>query len=378
MTSPPNTGQSRSKIAVVGAGLAIFLLSGLGLSLAQEVSLKGNVHQIDAAALTLEKGMQAAAQEFRKKNRDGLYFTGYVFTSMNTVHMGGKNEVISPYSVNARAGEIRIRRISQEKHRNGYSMFTDSDAPGPAGVFLLHQVSQGKSRIIDTQIFDPDRGYEFEDIPVFWLGKARNDESLSFLEDSFKEGPPELRKKMIFVLSVHDSPRVDVFLKGVALGDYSTEVRKNAIFWIGNRPEGFRSLKEISGKVQGVELKKHVVFAYSISKDEGAIKEMIRIARSEDDREVRKSAIFWLGNKASNEAVKLLKDVVDGSDEDADVKKSAVFAISQLPKEKSVPMLISIAKTNSSAAVRRNAIFWLGQTGDEKALEFFEEILLKK
>ncbi len=64
--------------------------------------------------------------------------------------------------------------------------------------------------------------------------------------------------------------------------------------------------------------------------------------------------------------------------EDVDVKKSAVFAISQLPKEKAVPILIDIARTNKSPSVRKNAIFWLGQKDSDEALKFFEEILLKK
>jgi HEAT repeat protein len=75
--------------------------------------------------------------------------------------------------------------------------------------------------------------------------------------------------------------------------------------------------------------------------------------------------------------VKALKEVVEES-EDVDLKNSAVFAISQLPHDKAVPMLIDIAKNNKSPSVRKKAIFWLGQTGDRKALKFFEEILLKK
>jgi hypothetical protein len=41
-------------------------------------------------------------------------------------------------------------------------------------------------------------------------------------------------------------------------------------------------------------------------------------------------------------------------------------------------MLIDIAKGNASPSVRKKAIFWLGQSGDEAALRFFEDILLKK
>ncbi len=38
-------------------------------------------------------------------------------------------------------------------------------------------------------------------------------------------------------------------------------------------------------------------------------------------------------------------------------------------------MLIQVAKSNRNAAVRKQAIFWLGQSNDERALAFFEEIL---
>ena len=47
------------------------------------------------------------------------------------------------------------------------------------------------------------------------------------------------------------------------------------------------------------------------------------------------------------------------------------------PKNESVPLLINIAKTHPNAVVRKQAIFWLGQTGDERAVEFFKELLLK-
>jgi len=76
--------------------------------------------------------------------------------------------------------------------------------------------------------------------------------------------------------------------------------------------------------------------------------------------------------------VKALKDIVDAPEGESGLKDQAVFAISQLPKEKSVPMLIDLAKANKNPSVRKKAIFWLGQTGDPAALKFFEDILLKK
>jgi HEAT repeat protein len=42
-----------------------------------------------------------------------------------------------------------------------------------------------------------------------------------------------------------------------------------------------------------------------------------------------------------------------------------------------VPRLISLARTNKNPVVRKQAIFWLGQSHDPRALDFLEEILTK-
>ena len=59
------------------------------------------------------------------------------------------------------------------------------------------------------------------------------------------------------------------------------------------------------------------------------------------------------------------------------MKKRAVFALSQLPKDEGVPLLINVAKTNQNPAVRKQAMFWLGQSKDPRALDFFAQILSK-
>jgi HEAT repeat protein len=101
------------------------------------------------------------------------------------------------------------------------------------------------------------------------------------------------------------------------------------------------------------------------------------VAESDADRELRKQALFWLGQRAGKRSLEVLGNVVEKSDDDTEVQKQAVFAISQRPKDEAIPLLIKIAKTHPKPAVRKQAMFWLGQTGDERALEFFKEILAK-
>jgi HEAT repeat protein len=59
------------------------------------------------------------------------------------------------------------------------------------------------------------------------------------------------------------------------------------------------------------------------------------------------------------------------------VKKKAVFALSQLPKDEGVPLLIKVARTNTNPEVRKQAMFWLGQSKDSRAVDFFADVLRK-
>jgi HEAT repeat protein len=51
--------------------------------------------------------------------------------------------------------------------------------------------------------------------------------------------------------------------------------------------------------------------------------------------------------------------------------------LSQLPKDQGVPKLIEVAQTNHNREVRKQAMFWLGQSHDPRALAFFEKILMQ-
>ena len=358
------------------AALLILIASPLVAEEAPDF-LKGNVHLLDKAKLSLAKKFAAAEKEFKKSKRGDTYFTGYVFLSRHNINMGGDRYRTGPYSVTVKDNDIKMRRISKQE-KSGESFRTEEGGE-PVGLLFLHKVSRNKGEIIDVRMIDLDRTFEFKEEPVYWLGEADNDKSLQFLEDRFKSEGTDLQKTMVFIISSHDSSKGPGIIRRVALGDYATKVRKSAIFWLGNYKDkkSFGYLKEISNKVKDTELQKQVVFAIQLSDQEEALKELVQIAKTSRTQKVRKSAIFWLGQKASKECIKALKDMVEEED-DVDVKKSAVFAISQLPKEKAVPILIDIARTNKSPSVRKNAIFWLGQKDSTEALKFFEEILLKK
>jgi len=364
-------------ISITITALALILSGTPSAANDADVVLTGKVHYLDKEDLSLNKKMDMAAQEFKKTGTGDAYFTGYAFLSRHEIHQGSHDDVSAPYVISVDEGKIRRRRAYSTK--TGESSSTEGGKE-IVGLLMLHAVSSGKTHMADVELIDLDNTYDFDDIPLYWLGKAENDESFRYLSDTFKSGEDKLRKDLLFVISTHVHPKVYDFLYTTALGDYELKVRENAIFWLGNLKDdrSLKGLKEIFQKVDETKLRKQVVFAFQLSDKKEAVDELVRIAKNQDDPQIRKEAIFWLGQKASEESVKLLKDVVNDSDEDTKVKESAVFAISQLPTETSVPMLIDIARKNKNPQVRKQAIFWLGQKDDDAALKFFEEILLKK
>jgi hypothetical protein len=108
-------------------------------------------------------------------------------------------------------------------------------------------------------------------------------------------------------------------------------------------------------------------------------RELLALARDPDaPKSSRKQGVFWLSQGAGDKAVEGLKEILDDDDEDREVRESAVFALSQLPREQGVPILIRTARTHRDPKVRRQALFWLGQSDDPRALALFEEILVDR
>src|SRR4030095_10552808 len=256
--------------------------------------------------------------------------------------------------------------------------------------------------------------------PVYWVGRAGNEESLNYLKGIVETNQTgDAPKHAVFASRLHDAPRLGGMLKDFVRSSKSDRIRSAAVFWLGQFPGNLQFLTDLVRNEQesvslrkeavfaiGIrkeavqmsaletlyksisprEVKKQIIFAASINNNDGnassrsddaGINFLIKLAEGEPGRELRKQALFWIGQRAGKRSLEVLGNVVEKSDDDTEVQKQAVFAISQRPKDEAVPLLIKIARNHPKAAVRKQAMFWLGQTGDERALEFFKEILSK-
>lgn len=121
------------------------------------------------------------------------------------------------------------------------------------------------------------------------------------------------------------------------------------------------------------------IFAATLGEGVDPWPQLLGIARDEGlAGKVRKSAVFWVGQAASERATEGLRGFIDDASGDVEVRESAVFALSQRPNDEAVPALIAIAKTSPEPELRKSAFFWLGQSNDPRALDLFEEILVRR
>jgi len=94
-------------------------------------------------------------------------------------------------------------------------------------------------------------------------------------------------------------------------------------------------------------------------------------------RSTRHDALFWVGRFAAAKVTGHGEDITamdDGGDRD-DTRDAAVFALSQLRGKQGVEPLLQIARSHKDPQVRQKAIFWLGESGDPRAVTLFAEIL---
>ena len=98
-------------------------------------------------------------------------------------------------------------------------------------------------------------------------------------------------------------------------------------------------------------------------------------------RSTRHDAIFWVGRFAAAKLSGNGDDIAaaddDGADRDDDARGAAVFALSQLRGHAGVEPLLQVARTSRDPAVRRKALFWLGESGDPRAVALLREILVR-
>jgi hypothetical protein len=145
------------------------------------------------------------------------------------------------------------------------------------------------------------------------LGQVRPQEAVAFFlklaaQSRDLDGDPVLPATLADSVTIWPS-----LLQLARASDLPQERRRNAIFWLGQAAGAAAAgaLDSIAVDVHGDrEVRKQAVFALSQRTADEGVPALIRIARTNRDPELRKTALFWLGQSEDPRALSLFEEIL--------------------------------------------------------------------
>jgi HEAT repeat protein len=247
-------------------------------------------------------------------------------------------------------------------------------------VFILGQHADDDSEVapllLDAVRNDPEP--EVKKMALFALGQADDPAAVPALAEILRNSTDrELQKGALFALSQTDDDRGAGILRDyIQREDVPEELMSQAILFLGQKggaESGF--LRQVYPKLRSDRAKQMVMMTLAQNGDrENAQWLMERVRDRNEDLEVRKSALFFMGTQSDAVDVAQIASLYSPT-LDFEMRKQVLFVLSQRREPAAVDKLLEIAKNDPDRELRKQAVFWLGQSGDPRAAEMLERML---
>ncbi|HEY9405733.1 MAG TPA: HEAT repeat domain-containing protein, partial [Pyrinomonadaceae bacterium] len=277
-------------------------------------------------------------------------------------------------------------------------------------VFLLREA--GGPAVTRMEIYNLDRKREYSGYPVYWLGRAANEESLNYLRDLAESAPASsananlLNQHATLAVALHDDARVGAMLKGFVKSSGNQKARSTAVYWIGQiggetqfladivRSESEKgdlrrqaahaigasrdraALSTLQSLYEGLpqstsaqrEVKRGIIHAVSDNENrEGASAFLLRVAKTDADKESRRTAVHALGEHGRDAVIDDLMSIFTG-DAEQDVRRAVLHALAEIKTPRARGKILEVARTGNNADMRRHAIHMLADMEGEAML----------
>lgn len=263
-------------------------------------------------------------------------------------------------------------------------------------IFILRQPAS--DQVVRMEVYNLERKREYGGYPVYWLGRANNEESLNYLRSLSDSAPASLlAERAVLALSLHDDARVAPLLKTFIRSSPNRHIRSAAVYWLGQIGGEQAFLADlVRNQAEDRELRKQAAHAIGASRDRGALSLLqtlydtvtdpdvrrsiihaaganedreaalnfvLKVAKSEPDRENRRTAVHLLGEFEGDRVVDELMKLY-AADADLEVKRAALHALAETRSPKAQPRLVEIARTDANSELRKQAIHMLAERGE--------------
>lgn len=368
---------------------AILFFALVGVAAAADDDLQKQSPTTTVQSFTAVEGADLMARldaaQARARSRQSPYWSAYTFDVRSGV-----------------AVDPAIRDFNGSINTMGdTTVFVGTDANGVTvetrnlAIFLLRDPAS--NQITRMEVYNLERKREYSGYPVYWLGRANNEESINYLRAIAAATPLDmLSERAVLGIALHDDVRVAGMLKNF-VNSPNQRIRSSAIYWLGqvggeqtflaglvrNETEDIKlrraaahaigqsrdrgaiaTLQDLYRDVKEVEVHRSVISAAGNSIDEQpAFTFLLGVARQDPDWESRRVAVRQLGRFHREDAVEELMKIYT-NDANVEIKRAALRSLAETKTPRAQARLLEAARTETNPELRKTAIRTLGERGE--------------
>ena len=263
-------------------------------------------------------------------------------------------------------------------------------------IFLLRDPAS--NQITRMEVYNLERKREYSGYPVYWMGRANNEESLNYLRALTAAAPLDtLSERAVLGIALHDDVRVAGMLKNFVSTSPNQRIRSSSVYWLGqvggettflatlvrsdtedkkirraaahaigqSRERGtVPMLQSLYQEMKDAEIRRSVISAAGNSPDEQpAWTFLVGIAKNDTDFESRRTAVRQLGNfKREDAAEEIMK--IYNAEANIEVKRAALRSLAETKNPRGQARLLEIARTEQNPELRKSAIRVMSDRGE--------------
>jgi HEAT repeat protein len=184
----------------------------------------------------------------------------------------------------------------------------------------------------------------------------------------------KMQQTAIMLLAQSGARGTDTLLD-VARNHQEKEVRRTAIFWLSqsNEERVFDLLKELATTAEDKQISDSAIQGLGQSRNARARALLSELARSAPSTETRRAAILSLAIHGGESSVDELLGLYD-SESNQELKKQLLLALFMSNKPRARMKLLEVARREPNAELRKASILWVAQGGSEQTIAMLAEL----
>ncbi|HEU4510947.1 MAG TPA: HEAT repeat domain-containing protein [Pyrinomonadaceae bacterium] len=241
-------------------------------------------------------------------------------------------------------------------------------------IFLLRDPAS--NQITRMEVYNLERKREYSGYPVYWLGRANNEESLNYLRAIAAASPLDmLSERSVLAIALHDDARVADMLKTFISSSPNQRIRSSSVYWLGQVGGETNFLASlVRNESEEKKMRRAAAHAIGQSRDRGAITVLQGLYETLKDAELRRSVISAAGNAVDEQPAYTFLLAVAKNDPEWETRRTAVRPMGRFKRDDVAEELMKIVSNDSHHEVKRAALRALAETKTPRALARLSEV----